>query len=54
MTTERFGIYKVGGKDATVIGEDIKVGKIAPDLGPDFPDVDPSAQVTGGKYAEEK
>ena len=32
MTTERFGIYKVGGKDATVIGEDIRVGKIAPDF----------------------
>jgi len=32
MTTERFGIYKVGGKDVTIIGEDIKVGKAAPDF----------------------
>ncbi|MGA7194989.1 MAG: thiol peroxidase [Anaerolineales bacterium] len=32
MATERFGIYKVGGKDVTVIGEDIKVGKAAPDF----------------------
>jgi len=32
MTTERFGIYKMGGKDVTVIGDDIKVGKTAPDF----------------------
>ena len=32
MTTERFGLIKVGGKDATVIGDDIKVGQIAPDF----------------------
>jgi thiol peroxidase len=31
MTTERFGLIKVGGKDATVIGDDIKVGQSAPD-----------------------
>ena len=27
MATERFGIYKTGGKDVTVIGDDIKSGK---------------------------
>lgn len=32
MTTERFGLIKVGGKDATVIGTDIKVGQAAPDF----------------------
>ena len=32
MATERFGIIKVGGKDATVIGEDVKVGQSAPDF----------------------
>ncbi len=32
MTTERFGIYKVGGKDVTLVGEDIKVGQTAPDF----------------------
>ena len=31
MTTERFGLIKVGGKDATVIGNDVKVGQSAPD-----------------------
>ncbi len=32
MTTERFGLIKVGGKDATVIGDDLKVGDKAPDF----------------------
>jgi thioredoxin-dependent peroxiredoxin len=32
MTTERFGIIKVGGKDATVVGDDVKVGAVAPDF----------------------
>lgn len=31
MATERFGLIKVGGKDATVIGDDINVGQTAPD-----------------------
>jgi len=32
MTIERAGLIKVGGKDATVIGKDIKVGQAAPDF----------------------
>jgi thiol peroxidase len=32
MATERFGLIKVGGKDATVIGDDLKVGSKAPDF----------------------
>jgi len=32
MTTERFGLIQVGGKDATVIGDDITVGQSAPDF----------------------
>ncbi len=32
MATERFGIIKVGGKDATIIGDDVKVGQSAPDF----------------------
>ncbi len=32
MTTERFGLIKVGGKDATVIGDDVKVGQTAPEF----------------------
>ncbi len=32
MTTERFGLIKVGGKDATVIGDDVKVGQPAPEF----------------------
>ena len=32
MTTERFGLIQVGGKDATVIGDDIQVGQTAPDF----------------------
>ncbi len=32
MPTERFGLVKVGGKEATVIGEDVKVGQPAPDF----------------------
>lgn len=32
MATERFGLIQVGGKDATVIGDDVKVGDTAPDF----------------------
>lgn len=32
MATERFGLIKVGGKDATIIGEDVKVGQAAPEF----------------------
>ena len=32
MATERFGLIKVGGKDATVVGDDLKVGMKAPDF----------------------
>ncbi len=32
MTTERFGLIKFGGKDQTVIGDEIKVGQKAPDF----------------------
>jgi thioredoxin-dependent peroxiredoxin len=32
MTIERTGLIQVGGKDATVIGDDIKVGQTAPDF----------------------
>ncbi len=32
MTNERYGLIKVGGNDATVIGDDIKVGQFAPDF----------------------
>ena len=32
MVTERFGLIQVGGKDATVIGDDIQVGQTAPDF----------------------
>jgi thiol peroxidase len=32
MATERTGLIKVGGKDATVIGDDVKVGSTAPDF----------------------
>ena len=32
MTAERFGLIQVGGKDATVIGDDITVGEAAPDF----------------------
>lgn len=32
MTTERFGIIKVGGMDATVVGEDVQVGQPAPEF----------------------
>ncbi len=32
MTTERVGLIKVGGREATVIGSDIKVGQTAPDF----------------------
>lgn len=32
MANERFGLIKVGGKDATIIGTDVKVGDVAPDF----------------------
>ena len=32
MSIERFGIIKVGGKDATIIGDDVKVGQAAPEF----------------------
>lgn len=32
MTTERYGIIQAGGKDATVIGDDVAVGSKAPDF----------------------
>ena len=32
MAMERFGLIKVGGKEGTVIGEDLKVGQTAPDF----------------------
>ena len=32
MATERFGLIKVGGKDATVVGDDVTVGQAAPDF----------------------
>jgi thiol peroxidase len=32
MTTERNGLIEVGGKNATVIGDDIEVGQTAPDF----------------------
>lgn len=32
MTTEQFGLIQVGGKDATVIGDDLTVGSTAPDF----------------------
>jgi thiol peroxidase len=32
MATERFGLIQVGGKDATVVGDDLKVGSAAPDF----------------------
>ncbi len=38
MAEERFGLIKVGGKDATVIGEDLKVGDMAPEFSAHAPD----------------
>ncbi len=32
MAKERFGLIKVGGKEATVIGEDLMIGQTAPDF----------------------
>jgi thiol peroxidase len=32
MATERFGLIKVGGKEATVVGDDLKVGSKAPEF----------------------
>lgn len=32
MTTERFGMMKIGGADVTIVGDDIKIGDKAPDF----------------------
>src|SRR3970040_1694518 len=32
MATERFGLIKIGGMDATIIGDDVKVGQPAPEF----------------------
>lgn len=32
MTTERFGLIKLGDKDATVVGDDIRAGQAAPEF----------------------
>jgi thiol peroxidase len=32
MSTERFGLMKIGGADATIVGDDLKVGDTAPDF----------------------
>jgi len=32
MATERFGLIQTGGKDATVVGDDIEVGQTAPEF----------------------
>jgi thiol peroxidase len=32
MATERYGLIQVGGKDATVVGDDVAVGSKAPDF----------------------
>jgi len=32
MASERFGLIQVGGKDATIIGDDVQVGDTAPDF----------------------
>ncbi len=32
MPRERFGVIKVGGQDATIVGEDLKTGGVAPDF----------------------
>ena len=32
MSTERFGLIQAGGKDATVIGDDVQVGQTAPEF----------------------
>src|SRR5512140_2335440 len=38
MATERYGVIQVGGKDATVIGDDVAVGSKAPDFTVQAPD----------------
>lgn len=38
MATERFGIIKVGGRDATVVGDDVQVGQTAPEFTAHAPD----------------
>ncbi len=32
MATERFGLIKVGGRDATILGDDLQVGGVAPEF----------------------
>ncbi len=32
MANERFGLIKVGGKEATVVGDDLRVGDVAPEF----------------------
>jgi thioredoxin-dependent peroxiredoxin len=32
MSSERFGLIQVGGKDATVVGDDLRVGQTAPEF----------------------
>ena len=32
MSTERFGIFKIGGTDLTIVGDDLEVGDTAPDF----------------------
>jgi thioredoxin-dependent peroxiredoxin len=32
MSTERYGIFKIGGTDLTIVGDDLKVGDKAPDF----------------------
>ncbi len=38
MATERYGLIKVGGKEATVVGNDLTVGSVAPDFTAQAPD----------------
>lgn len=38
MATERFALMQVGGKDVTIIGDDLKVGAAAPDFTAHAPD----------------
>ena len=38
MSIERTGLFKVGGKDATILGDDIKVGQKAPEFTAHAPD----------------
>ncbi len=50
MATERYGLIQVGGKDATVVGDDLAVGSRAPDFtvqAPDWSAVRGLADTTG-------